>query len=203
MHLPFNIYIYIYKQDFLTNKYQFAGVSREDFLSSDLTIAASLFNNVFGQSAAVKALPALVAISAIGHLLSVAFTVCKYLIFCVRPIPCVTDVTIARVLQELAKDGVTPFPNIVMQNRPFKTPIFALAIHLLVTFILICAPPAGDAFDFVVGLGTYPTVFLLTLVTIGLIKLRLSKDEDFQSQFKVPWVILLFYLASNIVSRHY
>ncbi|KAJ5224731.1 uncharacterized protein N7469_008234 [Penicillium citrinum] len=163
----------------LANVAYFAGVSREDFLSSDLTIAASLFNNVFGQSAAVKALPALVAISAIGHLLSVAFTV-------------------SRVLQELAKDGVTPFPNIVMQNRPFKTPIFALAIHLLVTFILICAPPAGDAFDFVVGLGTYPTVFLLTLVTIGLIKLRLSKDEDFQSQFKVPWVILLFYLASNI-----
>ncbi|OQE23814.1 hypothetical protein PENSTE_c008G02319 [Penicillium steckii] len=163
----------------LANIAYFAGVSREDFLSSDLTIAASLFNNVFGQSAAVKALPALVAISAIGHLLSVAFTV-------------------SRVLQELAKDGVTPFPNIVMQNRPFKTPIFALAIHLLVTFIFICAPPAGDAFDFVVGLGTYPTVFLLTLVTIGLIKLRLSKDENFQSQFKVPWVILLFYLASNI-----
>jgi len=74
MHLPFNTK----NQDFLTYKYQFAGVSREDFLSSDLTIAASLFNNVFGQSAAAKALPALVAISAIGHLLSVAFTVCTY-----------------------------------------------------------------------------------------------------------------------------
>jgi hypothetical protein len=55
---------------------QFAGVSRAEFLNSDLTIAASLFNNVFGHSAAVKALPALVAISAIGHLLGVAFTVC-------------------------------------------------------------------------------------------------------------------------------
>jgi hypothetical protein len=100
----------------------------------------------------------------------------------------------------LAKDGVTPFPNIVMQNRPFKTPISALAIHLGVSIVFICAPPAGTAFDFVVGLGTYPTVFLLTFVTIGLIKLRLSKDEDFQSHFRVPWVILGFYLASNIVS---
>ena len=63
-------------ENFQTYQSQFAGVSREGFLSSDLTIAASLFNNVFGQSAAVKALPALVAISAIGHLLSVAFTVC-------------------------------------------------------------------------------------------------------------------------------
>ncbi|KAJ5744653.1 hypothetical protein N7533_009523 [Penicillium manginii] len=163
----------------LANIAYFAGVSREDFLGSDLTIAATLFNNVFGHSAASKALPALVAISAIGHLLGVAFTV-------------------SRVLQELAKDGVTPFPNIVMQNRPFKTPISALAIHLGVSIVFICAPPAGAAFDFVVGLGTYPTVFLLTFVTIGLIKLRLSKDEDFQSHFRVPWVILGFYLASNI-----
>lgn len=110
---------------------------------------------------------------------------------------------IARVLQELAKDGVTPFPDFVMQNRPFKTPISTLAIHLGVTIIFICAPPAGDAFDFVVGLGTYPTVFLLTFVTIGLIKLRLSKDENFQAQFKVPWIILVFYLASNLVSLRF
>lgn len=60
------------------NRHQFAGVSRDEFLASDLTIAASLFKNVFGQSAAVKALPALVALSAIGHLLSVAFTVCTH-----------------------------------------------------------------------------------------------------------------------------
>ncbi|GLI73961.1 hypothetical protein PoHVEF18_002193 [Penicillium ochrochloron] len=59
----------------LANIAYLAGVSRAEFLSSGLTIAASLFNNVFGHSAAVKALPALVAISAIGHLLGVAFTV--------------------------------------------------------------------------------------------------------------------------------
>lgn len=88
-----------------------------------------------------------------------------------------------------------------MQNRPFKTPIVCLIIHLAITIILICAPPAGDAFSFIVGLGTYPTVFLLTLVTIGLIKLRLDKSDDFQSSFKVPWAVLALYLAGNIVSE--
>jgi hypothetical protein len=88
-----------------------------------------------------------------------------------------------------------------MQNRPFKTPIVCLAIHLGITIIFICAPPAGDAFNFVVGLGTYPTVFLLTLVTIGLTKIRLDKNDNFQSSFKVPWAILAFYLAGNIVSK--
>lgn len=105
------------------------------------------------------------------------------------------------MIQELAKDGTTPFPNILMQNRPFRTPIVSPVIHPGVTIIFICAPPAGDAFDFVVDLGTYPTVFLLTLITIGLIKLRLSKDEDFQSSFIVPWAILAFYLTGNIVSQ--
>jgi len=87
-----------------------------------------------------------------------------------------------------------------MQNRPFRTPISALAIHLGVTVLFICAPPAGDAFNFVVSLNSYPTVLLLTGVTIGLIKLRLSKDEDSESAFKVPWAVLGFYLAGNIVS---
>ncbi|KAJ5633849.1 hypothetical protein N7528_001691 [Penicillium herquei] len=158
----------------------FAGVSREDFLGSNITIAATLFRNVYGESAGVKALPALVALSAIGHLLSVAFAV-------------------SRLIQELAKDGTTPFPDLLMQNRPFKTPILALAVHLSVTIIFICAPPAGSAFDFVVDLGTYPTVFLLSIITIGLIKLRLSKTDDFYSSFKVPWAALVFYLAANIV----
>ncbi|KAJ5987225.1 hypothetical protein N7451_011590 [Penicillium sp. IBT 35674x] len=163
----------------LANIAYFAGVSKEDFMSSDITIAATLFRNVYGQSAAVKALPALVALSAIGHLLGVAFSV-------------------SRLIQELAKDGTTPFPDLLMQNRPFKTPIFSLAIHLGVTILFVCAPPAGDAFSFVVGLGTYPSVFLLTLITIGLLKLRFSKTENFHSPFTVPWPALVFYLAANI-----
>jgi hypothetical protein len=62
----------------IVNSFQFSGVSREEFENSDLTIAASLFKNVFGESAGAKVLPALVAISAVGHLLGVAFTVRKY-----------------------------------------------------------------------------------------------------------------------------
>jgi amino acid transporter len=93
-----------------------------------------------------------------------------------------------------------PFPDIIMQNRPFRTPIWALFIHLGITILFICAPPAGDAFEFVVSLNSYPTVLLLTAVTIGLIKLRMSKDEDARSGFIVPWAVLAVYLVGNIVS---
>ncbi|KAB8229493.1 amino acid/polyamine transporter I [Aspergillus alliaceus] len=163
----------------LANVAYFAAVPKEEFTNSNITIAASLFKNVFGDSAGSKALPALVAISAIGHLLGIAYTV-------------------PRVLQELAKDGITPFPNIMMQNRPFRTPIIALAVHLGITVLFICAPPAGDAFNFIVSLSSYPTTFLLTAITVGLVKLRLSKHENWTSAFTAPWVVIGFYLAGNI-----
>lgn len=109
----------------------------------------------------------------------------------------------ARVIQELAKDGITPFPTLFMQNRPFKTPIWGLLIHFGITVLFICAPPAGDAFDFVVNLTTYPGVFMLTLVAIGLIKIRLDKAEqgDWNEKvgFRVPWVVLGFYILGNLV----
>lgn len=54
---------------------QFAAVPKEAFIAAKVTVAATLFENVFGPSAGAKALPALVALSALGHLLGVAFTI--------------------------------------------------------------------------------------------------------------------------------
>ncbi|KAK7433025.1 hypothetical protein QQZ08_000498 [Neonectria magnoliae] len=163
----------------LANVAYFAAVSKEEFLEAKVTVAATLFKNLFGESAGTKALPALVALSALGHLLGVAFTV-------------------PRILQELAKDGVLPFSNLFMENRPFRTPIYSLILHLGVTILFICAPPAGDAFTFIVSLSTYPTTALLTAITVGLVKLRLTKSENFQSPLRAPWILIMGYLAANI-----
>lgn len=86
-----------------------------------------------------------------------------------------------------------------MENRPFRTPVAALILHLGVTILFICAPPAGDAFTFIVSLSSYPTTVLLTAITIGLVKLRLSKKENFDSPFKAPWILIAIYLLGNIV----
>ncbi|KAF7520282.1 hypothetical protein G7054_g12828 [Neopestalotiopsis clavispora] len=163
----------------LANVAYFAAVPKEAFIQSDVTVAATLFNNVFGKSAGTRALPALVALSALGHLLGIAYTV-------------------PRVIQELAKEDILPFPTLFMENRPFKTPICALVLHFLVTVLFVCAPPAGDAFTFVVGLASYPTAALFVAISIGLIRLRLSKDENWQSRFMTPWIIIATYLAANI-----
>ncbi|KAF3805087.1 High-affinity methionine permease [Colletotrichum gloeosporioides] len=163
----------------LANVAYFAAVPKEAFIAAKVTVAATLFENVFGPSAGAKALPALVALSALGHLLGVAFT-------------------IPRLLQELAKDGVLPFSNWFMENRPFRTPIYALLLHLGVTILFICAPPAGDAFNFVVSLSSYPTTVLLFAITVGLVKLRLTDRANFQSPLPAPWILIVIYLAANI-----
>ncbi|KAH8172080.1 amino acid permease domain-containing protein [Sarocladium implicatum] len=163
----------------LANIAYFAAVPKEQFLTSEVTVAATLFHNMFGESAGTKALPVLVALSALGHLLGVAFT-------------------IPRLIQELAKDGVLPFSNFMMENRPFKTPICALVLHLGVTILFICAPPAGDAFSFVVSLSSYPTTILYLAITVGLIKLRFTKSANWSAPFSAPWVIIIIYLAGNI-----
>ncbi|KAF5005344.1 hypothetical protein FDECE_8202 [Fusarium decemcellulare] len=162
----------------LANIAYFAAVSKQEFREAEVTVAASLFKNMFGDKAAVKALPALVALSALGHLLGIAFTV-------------------PRIIQELAKDGVLPFSNFFMENRPFKTPITALALHLAVTILFVCAPPAGDAFNFIVSLSSYPATVLFAAITTGLVKLRLTPSENFKSPFTTPWAVIAFYLAAN------
>ncbi|KAJ3961093.1 hypothetical protein N0V92_002225 [Colletotrichum tropicale] len=163
----------------LANVAYFAAVPKEAFIAAKVTVAATLFENVFGPSAGAKALPALVALSALGHLLGVAFT-------------------IPRLLQELAKDGVLPFSNLFMENRPFRTPIYALLLHLGVTILFICAPPAGDAFNFVVSLSSYPATVLLFAITVGLVKLRLTDRANFHSPLPAPWILIVIYLAANI-----
>ncbi|KAL3425200.1 amino acid transporter [Phlyctema vagabunda] len=162
----------------LANVAYFSAVSREEFKTSTVTVAAVLFKNVFGESAGAKALPALVALSALGHLLGVAFTV-------------------PRLIQELAKDGVLPFSNLLMENRPFRTPVTALLLHLGVTILFIYAPPAGDAFNFVVSLSSYPGSVINLAITIGLVKLRLKKKENWSSPFRAPWAVIGLFLLAN------
>lgn len=88
----------------------------------------------------------------------------------------------------------------MMQNRPFKTPIAALIVHLGVTVLFICAPPAGDAFSFVVGLSSYPMCLMLTAITVGLVRMRLTRTgEGWSSSYPAPWPVIGFYLAANIV----
>ena len=113
----------------LVNISYFAGVPKEEILASQRLVAASLFRNMFGESAE-RALSVFVALSAFGNVLSVIFSQ-------------------GRLVQELGREGVLPFSRFWASSKPFNAPLAGLFEHWLVTVITILAPPPGDAYNFV------------------------------------------------------
>lgn len=65
----------------------------------------------------------------------------------------------SKKLTSIHRQGVLPFPRFWASTRPFGTPLGPYLAKWALTILMILAPPAGDAFNFVVDLQTYPYVF--------------------------------------------
>lgn len=46
------------------------------------------------------------------------------------------------------RQGVLPYPEFWASTKPFGTPLGPCLISWFMTFLMIVAPPAGDAFQF-------------------------------------------------------
>lgn len=164
----------------LANVAYFAAIPKEDLANSGVIVAGLFFRNVFGDSAGARALPAFVAISNMGNVLAVSFAH-------------------ARVNQELAKEGILPFSRFFASNKPFNAPAASLFLHWIVTVIVLVAPPAGEAYEFIVDLYTYPGAWINTFVAAGLMYLHFNRKKE---QWDSPWhswfPVNLVYMLSNI-----
>lgn len=164
----------------LANVAYFAAIPKTDLANSGVIVAGLFFRNVFGNSAGARALPVFVAISNLGNVLAVSFAH-------------------ARVNQELAKEGILPFSRFFASNKPFNAPAASLFLHWIVTIIILIGPPAGEAYEFIVDLYTYPGAWINTFVAAGLIYLHLNREKE---QWDSPWhsffLINLIYMLSNI-----
>ena len=163
----------------LANVAYFAAISKEDLATSEVIVAGVFFRNVFGDSAGARALPAFVALSNLGNVLAVSFAH-------------------ARLNQEFAKEGLLPFSRFWASMKPFNAPMAALGLHWIVTVVVLVAPPAGPAYNFIVDLYTYPGAWINGLVAIGLIWLRLKKSEKWESPFKSWLPVVVVYLLANV-----
>lgn len=121
----------------LCNIAYFSAVDKELFGQSKEIAAAVFFTKVFGPGAAETVLNVLVLLSAFGNLLAVL-------------------IGQSRLIREIGRQGVLPGTNFWVSTKPFGTPIGPYALKWAMTFLMIVAPPAGDAFQFVVSLKTYP-----------------------------------------------
>lgn len=79
-----------------------------------------------------RAVSVIIALSAIGNVLSVLFSQ-------------------GRVNQELGREGILPFSKFFASNRPFNSPFAGLALQWAVTLVIILAPPGGDAYSFLLS----------------------------------------------------
>ena len=62
----------------------------------------------------------------------------------------------ARVLREVARQGLLPYPTFFASIRPFGTPLGPVALKFVLTILVICVLPARDAFNFLLDLASYP-----------------------------------------------
>ncbi|KAI1114314.1 high-affinity methionine permease [Nemania sp. NC0429] len=165
----------------LCNIAYFAAVPKVTFAKSNAIAASVFFGAVFGEGRAQDALNALVLISAFGNLLAVL-------------------IGQSRLIREIGRQGVLPFTEFWVSTRPFGTPIGPYLLKWVVTIIFIIAPPAGDAFQFVVSLKTYPDGIFFVAMAIGLwiVRYRHKRLNREKPAFKAWDICLVFFLLVQI-----
>lgn len=167
--------LFIFVLYILVNTAYYAGIgSLEEIKSSGNLIASVYFKKVFGTKAASTTLNVFVAISAFGHLLGVF-------------------ISNSRSLRECGRQGVLPYPKLWTSVKPWGTPLFPLGVTLGVNLVVLLAPPPGDAYNFIVDLGSYSGNIFGFILFIGLFKLRRDRKRRGLGyrEFHVPTPILI------------
>ncbi|CAI7592289.1 unnamed protein product [Penicillium glandicola] len=165
----------------LANIAYFSAATKEEILESKVVAAGLFFEKVFGTGGAASALNFLICMSAFGNLLAVL-------------------IGQSRMLRECGRQGVLPFTTFWTSTRPFGTPLGPYFLKWALTVIMILAPPAGDAFNFIVDLGVYPASFFGFLLTIGLVitRVRRARLNLPAPDYKAWHVTVGFAILSNL-----
>ncbi|KAI1127739.1 high-affinity methionine permease [Nemania abortiva] len=165
----------------LCNIAYFSAVPKETFARSKTTAASVFFAAVFGEGRAQDALNALVLISAFGNLLAVL-------------------IGQSRLIREIGRQGVLPYTDFWVSVKPFGTPIGPYVLKWAVTILFIVAPPAGDAFQFVVSLKSYPDGIFFVAMAIGLwiVRYRHKRLNRQRPEFKAWDICLVFFLLVQL-----
>ncbi|KAK2059581.1 high-affinity methionine permease [Colletotrichum caudatum] len=175
----------------LCNVAYFAAVPKAEFEGASEIAAAVFFSKLFGGSrAAANALNFLVLLSAFGNLLAVLIGSSRM----IREIGRLTVFILA------PRQGVLPFTNFWVSTKPFGTPLGPYLLKWIMTFIMIVAPPAGDAFSFVVDLASYPSAMFNFAMTLGVFILRRRRRRSGigRSEFRAWDVVVVFFLAVQV-----
>ncbi|TID31140.1 hypothetical protein CANINC_000248 [Pichia inconspicua] len=152
IYVPVSLFVIFILYILMITSY-YASAPPEEIKNSGMSVASLLFENAFNNKHATTFLDVMVAFSAFGHLLTAI-------------------ISHSRGLRECGRQGVLPFPKFWTSTKPFNTPLGPIFITWLVNFIMIIAPPAGVAYQFIVDMGSY-SGYIFTLCAIcGLLTVR-------------------------------
>ncbi|KAJ5414257.1 hypothetical protein N7509_000884, partial [Penicillium cosmopolitanum] len=158
----------------------------EEIKSSGELVGALLFERLFGDSVGRVLFPLAIAISAAGNVMVVTFA-------------------LARVNQEIARQGFLPWQKVISSSRPFNTPLGGLIVHYVPSLLVIALPPQQDVYNFILDVEGYPGQLFALAITVGLLILRYrepNRPRPFKAWLPAVWlrvIVCLVLLAAPFV----
>ncbi|KAB8266160.1 amino acid/polyamine transporter I [Aspergillus pseudonomiae] len=150
----------------------------DDMRQTGLQLVARILGSVFG-SATTRVTGAMVALSSLGSIMSVAFTVC-------------------RVIRELAMDEVIPASSMLSTTTRSGNPTPATFVYLFGTSAAAMALiPFGDAYDFLIDASQYQAAMINFAVVVGVFIIR-QRVPAAEYPFRVWTSIAYVFLAVQV-----
>lgn len=152
----------------------------EEIKASSVLTASLYFENVFGEKGKT-ALNVLVALSALSHLFTVI-------------------VGHSRALRECGRQGVLPFRTFWVGVKPLGTPLGPILVTFIVNIVVLLAPPAGDAYNFVISLGSYSGYIFSFFLAVGILSVRRQRKLKGlgSSGFRVPLPLVIIQILFQL-----
>ncbi|EED20895.1 methionine permease, putative [Talaromyces stipitatus ATCC 10500] len=148
----------------LANVAYFTVVPLEEIKESGELVAALFFERAFGPRWGRTFLPLMIAVSAAANVMVVTFA-------------------LARVNQEVARQGFLPFARTISSSKPFDSPFWGLIIHYIPSLLVIVLPSQGAVYNFILDVEGYPGQIFGLAVAAGLLLLR-RRRPDLKRPFK-------------------
>ncbi|KAK3332514.1 amino acid permease-domain-containing protein [Cercophora scortea] len=165
----------------LANIAYFAAMTKFELGQSDVTVAATFFENVWGKSAFVtRGVPVFIALSSLGNVFAQSFAM-------------------PRVKQELAKEGILPISRFWASDWPFNAPTGAIFLHWIITSTFILGSQTEDVYVFVTNTFIYSGNWIKFFLGIGLLYLNFTPSERWAEQrtnFRSSPLLTLFWIIS-------
>ncbi|KAH6877186.1 amino acid permease-domain-containing protein [Thelonectria olida] len=167
---------------FLINVAYFLVVPLDEIRDSGELIAALFFERLFGEQVGRRVLPLAVALSAGGNVMVVAFAM-------------------ARIKQEIARQGFLPFGHILSSSQPFGSPLGGFLVNYIPSTLVIILPPSGAVYSFILEVEGYAGELISLAIAVGLLKLRFQRP-DLKRPFKAwtPAIVVKIVLAVGLLA---